>query len=180
MRWQLSLTCTEPFLPHTTATDTYPHTACCCPHTRTHGTRCTPQRTDYQPLRDQLRGPQSAQLSSQQKLELWQALASHSFCRALGSVWLVPLLDLLVRLKLHVVGRWVTDCQVFCGEQVRSLLYGERMVVTYKRGYSCSPLVFSWRTTHAFVRHLPAKLLLDLYSICCVPRCCCDLLPPPT
>jgi hypothetical protein len=24
----------------------------------------------------------------------------------LGSVWLVPLMDLLVRLKLHIVGRW--------------------------------------------------------------------------
>lgn len=63
------------------------------------------QRTDYQPLRDQLRGPASASLSSEEKLGLWRGLASHSFTRALGSVWLVPLLDLLVRLKLHVVGR---------------------------------------------------------------------------
>ena len=65
----------------------------------------TMQRTDYQPLRDQLRGPASASLSSEEKLGLWRGLASHSFTRALGSVWLVPLLDLLVRLKLHVVGR---------------------------------------------------------------------------
>lgn len=63
------------------------------------------ERTDYQPLRDQLRGPSSSSLSSQEKLDLWRGLASLSFSRALGSIWLVPLLDLLVRLKLHVVGR---------------------------------------------------------------------------
>lgn len=62
-------------------------------------------RTDYQPLRDQLRGPGAASMTSQQKLDCWRGLAGHSFARALGSVWLVPLLDLLVRLKLHVVGR---------------------------------------------------------------------------
>ncbi|WIA16827.1 hypothetical protein OEZ85_013764 [Tetradesmus obliquus] len=63
------------------------------------------QATNYEPLRDQLRSPAAAALSSEQKLALWRGLAGHSFCRALGSVWLVPLMDLLVRLKLHIVGR---------------------------------------------------------------------------
>ncbi|KAF6264722.1 Peroxin-3 [Scenedesmus sp. NREL 46B-D3] len=63
------------------------------------------QATDYEPLRDQLRSPAAAGLSSEEKLALWRSLACHSFCRALGSVWLVPLMDLLVRLKLHIVGR---------------------------------------------------------------------------
>jgi hypothetical protein len=65
------------------------------------------QATNYEPLRDQLRSPAAASLSSEEKLSLWRGLACHSFCRALGSVWLVPLMDLLVRLKLHIVGRWV-------------------------------------------------------------------------
>eukprot|EP00878_Enallax_costatus_P033994 GHUV01037591.1.p1 GENE.GHUV01037591.1~~GHUV01037591.1.p1 ORF type:complete len:423 (+),score=131.41 GHUV01037591.1:598-1866(+) len=63
------------------------------------------QATDYEPLREQLRSPAATQLSSEEKLNLWRGLASHSFTRALGAVWLVPLMDLLVRLKLHVVGR---------------------------------------------------------------------------
>jgi hypothetical protein len=63
------------------------------------------QATNYEPLRDQLRSPAAAALSSDEKLGLWRGLAGHSFCRALGSVWLVPLMDLLVRLKLHIVGR---------------------------------------------------------------------------
>jgi hypothetical protein len=63
--------------------------------------------TNYEPLRDQLRSPAAGGLSSEEKLSLWRGLACHSFCRALGSVWLVPLMDLLVRLKLHIVGRWV-------------------------------------------------------------------------
>jgi hypothetical protein len=65
------------------------------------------QATNYEPLRDQLRSPAAANLSSDEKLLLWRGLACHSFARALGSVWLVPLMDLLVRLKLHIVGRWV-------------------------------------------------------------------------
>lgn len=63
------------------------------------------QATNYEPLRDQLRSPAAAQLNSEGKLNLWRGLASHSFTRALGAVWLVPLMDLLVRLKLHIVGR---------------------------------------------------------------------------
>jgi hypothetical protein len=34
----------------------------------------------------------------------------------MSSVWLVPLMDLLVQLKLHIVGRWVVTiglCGVF-------------------------------------------------------------------
>jgi len=63
------------------------------------------QSTNYEPLRQQLRSGSSSTLSSDEKLTLWQGLACHSFARALGAVWLVPLLDLLVRLKLHIVGR---------------------------------------------------------------------------
>jgi hypothetical protein len=65
----------------------------------------TQQSTNYEPLRQQLRSGSSSTLSSDEKLTLWQGLACHSFARALGAVWLVPLLDLLVRLKLHIVGR---------------------------------------------------------------------------
>ncbi|KAF8065730.1 VAC8 [Scenedesmus sp. PABB004] len=61
--------------------------------------------TNYEPLREQLRSPAAAALGSEEKLALWRGLAAHSFVRALGAVWLVPLLDLLVRLKLHIVGR---------------------------------------------------------------------------
>eukprot|EP00879_Flechtneria_rotunda_P019143 GHRR01020098.1.p1 GENE.GHRR01020098.1~~GHRR01020098.1.p1 ORF type:complete len:194 (+),score=76.72 GHRR01020098.1:195-776(+) len=63
------------------------------------------QATNYEPLREQLRSSSASSLSSDEKLELWRGLAIHSFCRALAAVWLVPLLDLLVRLKLHIVGR---------------------------------------------------------------------------
>jgi hypothetical protein len=35
---------------------------------------------------------------------LWQLMARQCFTRAMAATWLVPLLDLLVRLKLHVVG----------------------------------------------------------------------------
>ena len=60
------------------------------------------QSTDYEPLRAALR---AGGLAPQEKLALWERLATESFTRALGAAWLVPLLDLLVRLKLHIVGR---------------------------------------------------------------------------
>lgn len=49
--------------------------------------------TDYEPLRERLRGPG---LAPADKRALWGQLASLAFARAMGGVWLVPLLDLLV------------------------------------------------------------------------------------
>jgi hypothetical protein len=50
--------------------------------------------TDYEPLRERLRAPG---LSAGDKRALWGQLAGQAFTRAMGAVWLVPLLDLLVR-----------------------------------------------------------------------------------
>lgn len=58
--------------------------------------------TDYGPIRERLR---AQGLAPEEKRALWAQLAGLSFARAMGAVWLVPLLDLLVRLKLHVVAR---------------------------------------------------------------------------
>ena len=58
--------------------------------------------TDYDPLRERLKAPG---LAPPEKRALWAQLAGLAFSRAVGGVWLVPLLDLLVRLKLHVVAR---------------------------------------------------------------------------
>lgn len=60
--------------------------------------------TDYDPIRDQLRDP-SGSLTADEKRLLWHQLAQKSFTRAMGACWLVPILDLLVRMKLHIVGR---------------------------------------------------------------------------
>jgi hypothetical protein len=37
---------------------------------------------------------------------LWQLMSRQCFTRSMAATWLIPLLDLLVRLKLHVVGEW--------------------------------------------------------------------------
>jgi hypothetical protein len=50
--------------------------------------------TDYEPLRERLRAPG---LPPGEKRALWGQLAGQAFTRAMGGVWLVPLLDLLVR-----------------------------------------------------------------------------------
>ncbi|KAI8475880.1 MAG: hypothetical protein J3K34DRAFT_517044 [Monoraphidium minutum] len=58
--------------------------------------------TAYEGLRERLRQPG---LPPAEKRALWAQLAGQAFTRAMGGVWLVPLLDLLVRLKLHIVAR---------------------------------------------------------------------------
>jgi hypothetical protein len=49
-------------------------------------------------------GPGQA-LSGEQKVVLWEELTSAAFTRAVGSLWLLPLLDLFVRVQLNILGR---------------------------------------------------------------------------
>lgn len=49
--------------------------------------------------------PTAPQDIEAQKLFHWQQLARLSLCRTVSACWLIPLLDLLVRMKLHLVGR---------------------------------------------------------------------------
>jgi hypothetical protein len=51
------------------------------------------------------RAATSAAAAAEAKLAAWRQLACLCFTRAAGACWLVPLLDLLVRMKLHVVAR---------------------------------------------------------------------------
>lgn len=45
-----------------------------------------------------------------------RALARLCFCRALGAIWLIPCMDLLVRLKLNLIGRVLGVGVGKCGE----------------------------------------------------------------
>jgi hypothetical protein len=84
--------------------------------------------TDIEPLKERIRAMSAAEQQQDQqaagegaaaaaaaapaaasaaeaKLAAWRQLARLCFTRAVGACWLVPLLDLLVRMKLHVVAR---------------------------------------------------------------------------
>jgi hypothetical protein len=47
----------------------------------------------------------SAPLTQEEKLAAWEELKVAAFCRALGAAWLLPLLDLFVRIQLNILGR---------------------------------------------------------------------------
>ena len=44
-------------------------------------------------------------LSSAEKVALWEELKVAAFTRAVGALWLLPLLDLFVRVQLNILGR---------------------------------------------------------------------------
>ncbi|GAB4822135.1 hypothetical protein N2152v2_009181 [Parachlorella kessleri] len=48
---------------------------------------------------------QQAPLTGEQKVALWEELSIAAFTRAVGSLWLLPLLDLFVRVQLNILGR---------------------------------------------------------------------------
>lgn len=47
----------------------------------------------------------SAPLSQAEKLATWEELKVAAFSRAVGAAWLLPLLDLFVRVQLNILGR---------------------------------------------------------------------------
>ena len=50
-------------------------------------------------------GPASEPAVESSKVETWEQLKSLSFTRLVCIVWLVPLLDLLLRVQLNILGR---------------------------------------------------------------------------
>ncbi len=81
-----------------------------------HHTTPLPQLTDYEQIRVELRriaaeeaagadaGSVLPEVRQHDKLVMWQLMARQCFTRSMAAAWLIPLLDLLVRVKLHVIG----------------------------------------------------------------------------
>ena len=49
--------------------------------------------------------PSSEAAAEGSKVETWEQLKSLSFARLVCIIWLVPLLDLLLRVQLNILGR---------------------------------------------------------------------------
>lgn len=62
------------------------------------------ETTNFDSVREAIRSA-TGETAVQLKLQRWRDLSTLCFTRTMSATWLTPLLDLLVRMKLHIVGR---------------------------------------------------------------------------